>query len=175
MFDSVKDSGERRDFETGSRRDVRTGKGRYDLINPIVTRRLARHYENGAVKYGDHNWELGQPMMSYMDSCKRHLDMFHEGNREEDHLAAAIWNVASMIFTEEMVARGILDPSLNDMPNYLTRDGFEATVGRMTREFNEKQQVCVLTGTREEFVQQMRKRCSCNSSTDPSLHASAKK
>ena len=160
MFDSVKDSGERRDFETGSRRDVRVGKGRYDLLNPIVTKRLARHYENGAVKYGDHNWELGQPMMSYLDSCKRHLDMFQEGLRDEDHLAAAMWNIASMIYTGEMVARGILPEELNDMPDYTTKERFEDTVGRMTREFNERQRLCVVTQTREEFVTAMRERLS---------------
>ena len=75
--------GERRDFSTDSRRGVRTGKGGYDLLNPIVTHRLAGHYENGAIKYGDHNRELGYPMMSYMDSCKRHMEKFQERHRED--------------------------------------------------------------------------------------------
>lgn len=157
-FDSVKDSGVRRDFETGSRRDVRTGKGRYDLLNPIVTLRLAKHYENGAVKYGDHNWELGQNMMNYLDSCKRHLDKFQEGHRDEDHLAAAMWNIASMIYTEEMVKRGILPEALNDMPNYLTKDGFERTIGKTTREFNNQQreQVCMITKKQDEFIKMIK-------------------
>jgi len=137
-FDAVKDSGERREFETGSRRDVRRGKGRFDLVNPIALKRLARHYENGGAKYGDHNWELGQPMMSYIDSALRHLYSFVEGNRDEDHLSAAAWNAFAAIYTEEMVRRGILPPELNDMPNYLTAEGFESTVGKMTREFNER-------------------------------------
>ena len=136
-FDHVKDSGERRKFKTGSVRDVRQGKGRYDLINPIVTQRLAKHYENGAVKYGDHNWELGQNMMSYLDSAKRHLEKFHEGHREEDHLAAAMWNISAMIFVEEMAARGVLPKELDDMPDYLTQQGFEKTVAWQARQDNE--------------------------------------
>lgn len=136
-FKEVKDSGERREFDTGSRRDVRRGKGRFDLINPIALKRLAQHYENGARKYGDHNWELGQPIMSYLDSAIRHLYTYIEGNREEDHLAAVMWNAAAAIYTEEMVRRGVLLPELNDTPNYLNFQGFEATVGRMTREYND--------------------------------------
>jgi hypothetical protein len=137
-FEAVKDSGERRDFDTGSRRDVRRGKGRFDLVNPIALKRLARHYENGGAKYGDHNWELGQPMMSYLDSAIRHLYTFIEGNRDEDHLAAVMWNAAAAIYTEEMIRRGILPDELDDMPDYLNKDGFEESVGRMTREFNER-------------------------------------
>ena len=118
-FDSVKDSGKREDFDTGSRRDTREGKGRFDLISPIVTRRDAKHMENGAVKYGDRNWEKGQPMSRYLDSAERHIADFKEGKRDEDHLAAARWNLACMIHTEEMIARGLLPSELNDLPNYL--------------------------------------------------------
>ncbi len=71
-YDSVKDSGERREFSTGSVRDVRKGKGRFDLIPPCALLLLAQHYENGAVKYGDRNWEKGQPLSSYVDSMLRH-------------------------------------------------------------------------------------------------------
>ena len=60
------DSGKRRDFPTGSRRDSREGKGRYDLISPIALRRLALVCERGAAKYGDRNWEKGQPMSGYI-------------------------------------------------------------------------------------------------------------
>lgn len=31
----TKDSGERREFSTGSKRDIATGKGRYDLL-PVL-------------------------------------------------------------------------------------------------------------------------------------------
>jgi hypothetical protein len=118
-FKEVKDSGKREDFITGSRRDTREGKGRFDLISPVSLLRLAKHMENGAVKYGDKNWERGQNLMRYFDSTIRHMYKFLEGHRDEDHLAAAMWNVHAMIHTEEMIARGLLPKELNDMPNYL--------------------------------------------------------
>jgi len=101
-FDHVKDSGSRREFPTGSVRDIRTGKGRFDLIPPLALERLARHYENGAVKYGDRNWERGQPISSYVDSMLRHCQNFLAGDRSEDHLSAVSWNAFAIIFTEEM-------------------------------------------------------------------------
>jgi hypothetical protein len=120
-FTAVKDSGERRSFTTGSVRDVRTGKGRYDLLPVLAVARLAKHTENGAVKYGDRNWEKGQPLMTYIDSAKRHIDKHIEGLRDEDHLAAAAWNIMACIQTEEMIQRGLLPDELDDRPNYLCR------------------------------------------------------
>ena len=119
-FSEVKDSGVREDFPTGSRRDTRNGKGRYDLLSPIAVDRLARHLENGAKKYGDRNWEKGQPIMRYIDSALRHTFKWLEGNRDEDHLSAAMWNLQAAIHTESCVLRGILpNELLNDVPNYL--------------------------------------------------------
>lgn len=118
MFDRVKDSGVREEFQTGSRRDTRQGKGRYDLISPVALRRLAQHYENGAVKYGDRNWERGQPLSRYLDSAIRHLQSFLEGHRDEDHLAAAAWNIFSIIHTDEMIRRALLPAELHDLPDF---------------------------------------------------------
>lgn len=112
-FNEVLDSGVRQEFATGSVRDTREGKGRYDLISTIALRRLAQHYENGAVKYGDRNWEKGQPLNRYWDSAVRHLINWLEGERSEDHLAAAAWNVFSIIHTEELIAQGKLPKELN--------------------------------------------------------------
>lgn len=116
-FDSVKDSGERREFATGSVRDVRKGKGRYDLIPPYSLRRLAKHYENGAIKYGDRNWEKGQPIASYVDSLIRHGQDYLEGDRSEDHMAAVAWNAFAAMWTLEMIRQGKLPKSYNDMPS----------------------------------------------------------
>jgi hypothetical protein len=115
-FTAVKDSGKRESFTTGSRRDTREGKGRFDLFSPLAMFRLARHYENGAVKYGDRNWEKGQPQSRFMDSAIRHLFKYLGGARDEDHLSAAAWNVMAMIHQEEQFVQERLDPSLNDLP-----------------------------------------------------------
>lgn len=115
-FDHVKDSGERQSFATGSVRDTQVGKGRYDLIPPISLKRLAQHYENGARKYGDRNWELGQPLSRYLNSALRHLQNILAGDTSEDHLAAAAWNVFAIIHTQEMCLKGHLPAALDDLP-----------------------------------------------------------
>lgn len=112
----TKDSGSRREFQTGSVRDAAEGKGRYDLISPIALMRLAQLYERGAVKYAARNWEKGQPVSVYMDCTMRHLQKHLMGYRDEDHLAAAMWNVAAMIHTEHQCARGKLPIGLVDWP-----------------------------------------------------------
>lgn len=43
------------------------------MVSPFAMRRLAQHYENGAQKYADRNWEKGMPFSRYVDSAKRHL------------------------------------------------------------------------------------------------------
>jgi hypothetical protein len=121
-FDNVKDSGTREAFETGSQRDTRVGKGRFDLISPIFLKRLAKHYENGSLKYKDRNWEKGQPLARYLDSAERHLNDFKEGKRDEDHLAAVAWNIAAIIHTQEMIDRGLLPKELNDLPTYVKKE-----------------------------------------------------
>ena len=61
MFDDVElqDSGERREFETGAVRDMAEGKGRCDLLPACALLRLSKHYEKGAKKYDERNWEKG--------------------------------------------------------------------------------------------------------------------
>jgi hypothetical protein len=121
-FNKVKDSGERRSFNTGSVRDVRTGKGRYDLLSPLALRRLAQHTENGATKYGDRNWEKGQPLSVYMDSMIRHAYNVLEGKKDEDHAAAMMWNAMAFIHTQEAIERGILPRELNDLNDYTSSE-----------------------------------------------------
>jgi hypothetical protein len=118
-FASIKDSGKREEFNTGSLRDTREGKGRFDLMSPFVLQRDARHLENGASKYGDRNWEKGQPLSRYYDSAMRHMNKYLMGMRDEDHLAAARWNLAAIMHTEHMISMGLLPESLNDLPGWL--------------------------------------------------------
>lgn len=113
----TKDSGDRREFPTGSRRDVAAGKGRYDLLPPLCLRRLAQLYERGAAKYGDHNWQKGQPLSSTVSSMMRHACQFIEGDRSEDHLAAVAWNAFTLMWTEAMIEAGKLPKELADLPD----------------------------------------------------------
>ena len=117
-FNAVKDSGKRQEFATGSKRDTQTGKGRYVLISTLGLKRLAKHYENGSAKYGDRNWEKGQPLARYLDSCGRHLQQVIDGRTDEDHAAAVAWNIFAFIHTLEMVKAGVLPKEMNDMQEY---------------------------------------------------------
>lgn len=116
VWDKVKDSGQgKTEYNTGSKRDNRKGKGRYDLLPTRGLRRLAIHYENGAVKYGANNWKKGQPLMeSYFSSALRHAFAWADCKDDEDHIAAAIWNLMAALETEEMIAEGILPEELDD-------------------------------------------------------------
>ena len=114
-FENVQDSGERQEFPTGSRRDTNKGKGRFDLMPAYALKRLAQHYENGAVKYGDRNWEKGQPLGRYMDSAIRHAYAYLNGSKDEDHLAAVAWNALAIIETEHRIEMGILPTELDDI------------------------------------------------------------
>ena len=115
QFNEVKDSGKRQEFVTGSVRDTREGKGRFDLIPTDALRRLARHYENGAVKYGDKNWEKGQPLSRYLDSAFRHLICVIEGLTDEDHASAVSWNSFAYIHTLNAINAGKLPKELDDL------------------------------------------------------------
>jgi len=80
--------------------------------------RLARHYEGGAKKYADRNWERGQQIMRYFDSACRHIVRALQGREDEDHMAAALWIILAIPHTLEMIDRGLLDKNLDDRPNY---------------------------------------------------------
>lgn len=115
-YDKVKDSGSRQNFDTGSKRDTSKGKGRFDLIPPYAILRLAKHYENGSVKYGDRNWELGQPLSRYLDSAERHINCIKMGLTDEDHLSAIAWNILAIIETQKRIELGILSNKLDNLP-----------------------------------------------------------
>lgn len=113
---NIKDSGERREFATGAQRDRAFGKGRFDLLPVTAIFALARQLEAGAVKYSSRNWEKGMPLSVFWDSAVRHLFKFLGGLRDEDHLAAALFNVAGLQWTLTAIKEGRLPADLNDLP-----------------------------------------------------------
>lgn len=173
----IKDSGNRREFETGAVRDIQEGKGRCDLMpldvvadvlqphcnsfdspeseilnsifeyqntgkrdyliialnyfassrmpsaepcNDEVTTTLcfsgyytmflevSKHFEEGAKKYGENNWQKGIPTHCYIDSAVRHYLKFLRGDNDEPHDRAFVWNILCCIWT------CIHKPELND-------------------------------------------------------------
>lgn len=106
----IKDSGERTTFGTGANRDMSKGKGRLDLLPCSAILALARHCEAGALKYGERNVDKGIPQHSFIDSGLRHLFKYLRGDRDEDHLVAAFWNIAWALEQEER------KPEMQDIP-----------------------------------------------------------
>lgn len=151
----IKDSGTRREFESGAVRDIQEGKGRCDLmpldvvaeilateneyatlvlscINDFVHTgeseflqtalsffkayqdpytmllEVSKHFEEGAKKYGEYNWQKGIPVKCYIDSAVRHYLKWLRGDNDEPHDRAFVWNILCCIWT------CIHNPELND-------------------------------------------------------------
>ena len=157
----IKDSGTRREFETGAVRDIQEGKGRCDLLpldavaaffshgdnystysqvlrdihkftisgninllckaledffvkpfgtGPTMFLEVSKHFEEGAKKYGEYNWQKGIPTHCYIDSAVRHFLKFIRGDKDEPHDRAFVWNILCCIWTCKN------KPELNDYP-----------------------------------------------------------
>lgn len=157
----IKDSGERREFDTGAVRDIQEGKGRCDLMPlgvigemvnkhyddfsgevlfaitdfqrngclahlsralkcflslelspfaslPDMFLEVSKHFEEGAEKYGEWNWQKGIPAKCYIDSAVRHYLKWLRGDNDEPHDRAFVWNILCCIWTCQN------KPELND-------------------------------------------------------------
>lgn len=116
MSTTIKDSGTRSEFATGAVRDGQEGKGRMDLLPVRALIEVAKVFEAGAKKYAVRNWEAGIPLSRYMDSGLRHAMKWLRGDRDEPHLAMAIWNFMCLQDTQLRIAEGLLPMELNDLP-----------------------------------------------------------
>lgn len=154
----IKDSGNRREFESGAVRDIQEGKGRCDLLPIDIIASLMEdtgsasvihhigqfmetgdeshlyraicafqelsgyeyigelllevsiHYEQGADKYGERNWEKGIPLHCYIDSGLRHFLKYRSNQVDERHDRAFVWNMLCAIWTMKH------KPELIDIP-----------------------------------------------------------
>ncbi len=58
----------------------------------------AVHFEEGAKKYGENNWQKGLPINCYLDSAIRHYLKWRRGDKDEDHARSFCWNVICCIW-----------------------------------------------------------------------------
>lgn len=93
---------DRREYNTGAVRSADCEQTRYDLISPIGLRRLAETYAEGAAKFGPFNWENGMPVTDLLNHAIAHIYKFLSGDRSEDHLAHAAWNLLGSIHSLEL-------------------------------------------------------------------------
>lgn len=60
---------------------------------------VAKHFEEGAKKYGEYNWQKGIPTHCYIDSAVRHYLKWLRGDEDEPHDRAFVWNILCCIWT----------------------------------------------------------------------------
>lgn len=109
---------EHEEFDSGAKRSDRSGKGRFDLVSPYGLQRLAVQYEEGGKSHAsdERNWEQGFPISRALCSAIGHINEQLKGDRSEDHLAAAAWQLFCAMHFEELIKLGQLDPKWNDLP-----------------------------------------------------------
>lgn len=71
----------------------------------LMLEKLAKHYETGAQLYGVNNWKHGIPIMEaekggcFLDSMRRHLKQYINGEQDEPHMISCIWNALGILWT----------------------------------------------------------------------------
>lgn len=101
---TTKDSGKRVEFASGMKRDVQDGKTLYHLVfdGPMLAR-WAQLLTRGANKYDAGNWLKagGQAELDrFRASASRHFFQWMQGDRDEDHAAAVIFNLNGAEYVE---------------------------------------------------------------------------
>ena len=77
---------------------------------------LSVHYQEGAAKYGDNNWQKGLPTSRYISSAIRHYMQFRKGDKNEPHHRSFIWNLTAIIWTCKHL------PKMNDYVTHVQID-----------------------------------------------------
>lgn len=78
---------------------------------PTMVLEASKHFEEGALKYGEYNWQKGIPTHCYIDSAVRHYLKWLRGDKDEPHDRAFVWNIMCCIWTCQH------KPELNDYRN----------------------------------------------------------
>jgi hypothetical protein len=76
---------------------------------------VAKHFEEGAKKYGENNWQKGMPVHCYIDSAVRHYLKWLRGDKDEPHDRAFVWNIMCCIWEVDYREKGeteVKDPTV---------------------------------------------------------------
>lgn len=82
----------------------------YNESDETAIMELAKHYQQGALKYSERNWETGLPCHCFVDSALRHGLKYFRGDQDEPHNRAFMWNVVGLLWTLKH------KPEMNDLP-----------------------------------------------------------
>lgn len=97
----TKDSGKRKEFNSGMRRDVQEGKPRYDLCYEPLFTEWAYLMARGAEKYTENNWKLAnsvEELNRFKASAWRHFVQAMSGDEDEMHFAAVCFNMGGIMY-----------------------------------------------------------------------------
>ena len=102
-------------IRTGNTRDIYNAIGYFIEISgfktiPMAMIEVSKHYEDGARKYAERNWEKGISCHCYVDSGVRHLLKWLDGWDDEPHNRAFLWNMLGLLWTVKH------KPECNDLP-----------------------------------------------------------
>ena len=73
----------------------------YDGSLETMFLEVAKHFEAGAKKYGENNWQKGLPENCYLDSAIRHYLKYRRGDKDEPHDRAFVWNLLCCIWEHD--------------------------------------------------------------------------
>lgn len=76
---------------------VPSGSTKMNVANMFLE--VSKHFEAGAEKYGEYNWQKGLPIHCYINSAVRHLLKYFRGDEDESHDRAFVWNILCCIWT----------------------------------------------------------------------------
>lgn len=81
---------------------------KWDVFTMLLE--VSKHYEEGAKKYAERNWEKGINLHCYIDSGVRHYLKWLRGDTDEPHDRAFVWNMLGALWTQKH------KPDLIDLP-----------------------------------------------------------
>lgn len=109
MNTKIQEEPEKRQFESGSKRDSDVNKPLPLELNPYMLLRYGYHMKLGQ-RYGDGNWQLGQPDIEVFRSISRHLVQYQLNKQfpelashtddGTDHLSAIIFGINMLMQNE---------------------------------------------------------------------------
>tara|TARA_R110002126_G_scaffold12957_2_gene55517 strand:+ start:623 stop:1147 length:525 start_codon:yes stop_codon:yes gene_type:complete len=89
-------------FPSGATRSNDAESERYDLCPPLWAKADATIMAEGAITHGDDNWKKGIPIHVCLNHLERHLNLYKNGDKSEDHLAKVRVNAGFIMYFEEL-------------------------------------------------------------------------
>lgn len=81
------------EHDGGFKRESKEDKIDFTLIPTDVLGFLAAHYTKGAKVHGVDNWKKCKDLSTFKKSAYRHFIAILNGDTDEDHHSALVWNI----------------------------------------------------------------------------------